>query len=138
MKILAAIATGLLSLTTFYSVINEKEQVVEVLQHTPPDCGEHPTNVNWAELRAHYDSCTIYTTRREGARSMSEFIRYIQHEDAATKTVKEVECRMTQTYYRRLKRCSQCHTTDCLECDRLMETLQDARQLVREKRFSLE
>ena len=138
-KTLSFLVIILLSGAAIYSIrttthVEEKEAV----ELPPRDCGVHPTNVNWAELQAHYDSCTIYTTRREGHRTMSDFVRYIQHEDADTRTVRQVECRMAQTYYRRLKLCSQCHTTDCRDCDRMMETLQDAKQLVREKRFSLE
>lgn len=106
----------------------------------PTDCSgiDLPSNVVWSEVAGHFAACKVYTTRRADVRTLSAFITYLRHKDAGTRPLTEVEARLLRRYYRYLKYCSECETTDCRSCDELVEMNEEAKVLVRGKRFRLE
>lgn len=104
------------------------------------DCSYNnlPSNVIWSEVFSHYENCINYTTRRSDAKSMFEFLSFIKHSDSSNTTLSTREVRIIKSYYRFLKRCSNCEAIDCYSCDELMSILDQSNDLVREKRFKLE
>jgi hypothetical protein len=105
------------------------------------DCSwqDFPANVIWGQVPAFFAGCKVFTTKRTDVRTMSAFVAYLRHEDADNRPVTSEECQLLQRYYFYLKKCAECETTDCRDCERLVRlNEEDAEDLVRVKRFRLD
>ncbi|MEZ5039748.1 MAG: hypothetical protein R2828_07650 [Saprospiraceae bacterium] len=97
-----------------------------------------PANASWETVIAYFKNCKIYKTKKETILPFFDFIKYLRHKDASDKLLTQEEVRIVKQYYKYLKFCSECESVYCSWCDKLIEKMEEAEEMVRKKRFSFE
>lgn len=116
----------------------QREKTLEISDTLDCTYERLPANASWETVIAYFKKCKIYTTKREAILPFFDFVNYLKHKDAPNKLLTQEEVKIVKRYYRYLKFCSECESVYCMWCEKLIEKMEQAEEMVRRKRFSFD